>query len=64
LALLKRGIIFLFFVTALGQVFSVRSFIFFALDGKVPTLACQVGGLAAFHSSACIRGVVSVQWVR
>ena len=47
-----------FVVISLGQVFSVSGFVFFALDGVLPKLACAVGGLAAFRSGACIRGVV------
>ena len=43
---------------------SVRGFVFFALDGLLPELTCRVGGLAALRLRACIRGVVSVQWVR
>jgi len=53
-----------FVVISLGQVLSVRGFVFFALDGVLPKLACAVGGLAALRLRACIRGVVSVQWVR
>jgi len=51
------------FVTLLGQVSSVRSVVFFALDGLVQKLSGRVGGLAALCLSACIRGVVSVKWV-